>query len=174
MKLDTIDVELVRGKDDRGTPYEVIELILNGEKLKNRTFDPFEFAVPRIKNANWYLMTCSCGIAGCGGYHYGVNIKRRLHTIEWRDHEKDKDTFLKPFYSFNRSQYEAVQEKCMDMIHAIVNEREQAGRPFISEDPDDYDYDRDSIINWYTVEDLNRSVQRYNDFIKKHRSSWSW
>jgi hypothetical protein len=173
MKLDTIDVELQRGTDDRGVPWENIMLILN-ENLVSGTFNAFEFAIPRIKNANWYLMTCSCGSAGCGGYHYGINIKRRLHTVEWRDHERSKDTFPKAFYAFNRHQYEAVQEKVMDMLNAIVNEREQAGRPLVSEDPYDFYYDRDSLIHWYTVEDLNHSIQRYNSFIKKNRSSWSW
>lgn len=64
--------------------------------------------------------------------------------------------------------------KAMDILNAIANEREQAGRPLVSEDPDDWDYDRDSIIHWYTVADLNRSIERYNDFIKKHGESWSW
>lgn len=176
MKLDRIDVELSRGTDDRGVPWEVINLVLNGVKLENNTFDAYEFAVPRYKNANWYLLTCSCGIAGCGGYHFGVNIKRRAHTVEWRDHERDKKTFPKPFYAFNRSEYEAVQEKCLDMLFAIVNEREQAGRPIIGpgEYEYDYDYDRDSIISWYKVEDLKDSIDRYQKYIAKHRSSWAW
>lgn len=176
MKLDTIDVELIRGTRKYGEqdePYEAVVLVLNGERIKG-TFDPFEFAVPRYKNANWYLMTCSCGIAGCGGYHYGINIKRRAHTVEWRDHEPKKDTFPKRFYAFNRSQYEAVQEKALDMIHAIVHEREQTGRPLDGEGEDCYDFDRDQIIHWYSVESLNKSIARYQDFIKRKRSSWSW
>lgn len=171
MKLDRIDVELVRDTyeyDGKTYPNEYIAVLINGERISG-SFDVFEFAVPRIKNANWFLKTCSCGIAGCGGYFEGVNVKRRTMTVEWRDKEPSKDTFPRRFYAFNRSEYEAVQEKALDMMYAVV--RERVGR----EPSDEVDYDlRDNLIPWDSVEALDRSVQRYRDYIEKHRRSWSW
>lgn len=71
----------------------------------------------------------------CTEYHYGVKVKRRAHTVEWRDAEKvgegysKRQTFQKKHYSFNRTQYEAIQDKCLAYLHHIVYEREINGRP---------------------------------------------
>lgn len=78
-----------------------------------------------------------------------------------------RQTFEKRFYAFNRSEYEAVQENCLDMLHAIAHERAQAGRSY------DHDY-RDGIITWYDVASLNYSIKQYQNYIKQHNSSWAW
>lgn len=171
MKLDRIDVELVRDTyeyDGKTYPNEYIALLINGKRIEG-IFDVLEFAVPRIKNANWFIMTCSCGIAGCAGYFEGINVKRRASAVEWRDMEHKKNTFSKPFHAFNRAEYEAAQEKGLDLLYALVRERE--AQPPV----DDVDYKlQDNIIRWDSVEALDKSVARYSDFIEKHRQSWSW
>jgi hypothetical protein len=182
MLLDTIDVELQNGvvKADpekyiyEDYHYTDIVLILNGDVVKG-TFDPFEFAVPRVRQANWFLLSCSCGIAGCGRYHYGVNIKRRAHTVEWRDQEQSDgyskgQTFHKRFFAFNRHEYEAVQEKCLGIMHSIAHEREQT----IAEEDRPEGHDVDNFIPWYTVESFNKSIDRYRQFIAEKNRSWSW
>lgn len=167
MALDQIDVELKRIRFE-GQEFIRIVLILNGEEVKG-TFDPFEFAVPSLRQANWYLMSCSCGIAGCGGYTHGVNVKRRAHTVEWRDKEKSP-TFAKRFYSFDRLAYEAVQEKCMDLMHSVAWEREQTVP--VEEIPEGHDVD--PMIPWYRVKAFNEGIARYQTYIAENKCSWSW
>lgn len=170
MKLDTIDVELVLdevAEDAEEVMYHDswIALLLNGERVRG-TFDAFEFAVPRSKNANWYLMTCSCGIAGCAGYHYGINVKRRLRTVEWHDHETDKVTFAKRFYSFNKYEYEVAQDKCLNLLYAIVNERER-------NNVTDKQLGYNGVIPWLTTERLGQAIDHYQKYIAKNNKSWA-
>lgn len=172
--MDTIDVKIddvVVSRDSDDTELG-ITLILNGEPVAG-SFDPLEFALPRVKNANWYLMTCSCGIAGCAGFATGVNIKRRATTVEWRDDEvKDKNrprkTFPKRFYQFDRIAYEAAQNKCMQLIRDVITSRVAAGI-----DESRYEY-RDNLIPWYTFESLDGAIVRYNEYIAKYGESWAW
>ena len=169
--MDTIDVRLDEGVSDDGPPWEKITLILNGEDVRH-TFDAMELAVPRVKMINVFMRTCSCGIAGCEGLFWGVQVKRRKFTVEWRDQERKGNTFPKRFYSFDRAEYEKAADKAYDLLFQIVHKREVTQRPF--DHPDEYDYDSDSLIPYYRVKDLIVGINTYVKYIHINGTSWSW
>jgi hypothetical protein len=158
--LDTIDVKLNLWEHD-GRPYEGIDLIINGEVIPG-TFDVMYFAVPRIKKVQVYLLTCSCGVAGCAGIWSGVIIKRRAKTVEWRDTDK---SFPKKFYAFDQYYYTAAQDKALVLMRKIAEIRE--ARP-LSKNEDDLDYYYDGILGFRTVEDFEDRVLSVDAWLKRN------
>lgn len=72
------------------------------------------------------VFTCSCGNSGCAGWFYGVDIKNKKHTTEWRvldDKEQRERSGVKRFYSFSRENYDAVCLKCIKLALEIEQKK---------------------------------------------------
>lgn len=63
----------------------------------------------RYNLSNFYPFTCPCGVAGCASIWWGIHVKWRKSSVEWRIKDK-RDGYEKildkMFYSFDRKQYE--------------------------------------------------------------------
>lgn len=125
--MDSIDVELTKYTDTSyNIDHEDIVLVLNGEKVEG-VFDSMGFvATPfRPKNYTDEVLTCGCGHAGCAGIWDGTKIKRRRHTVEWRDIDSG---LPKRFYSFDKTQYDAAVAKTLALLRGIAERREGTDR----------------------------------------------
>lgn len=144
MSLDTIDVGVTPANEKN--LHDAVHLILNGECVKG-TFEPLSLLISsyyRICSID--LLTCSCGSAGCAGIFDGTEVKKRRHTVEWRDIDCG---LPKRFYRFDRKEYEKVVEKSVTLIKDIVSKRV----PVVFTLENEHLYD--PIIPIYTLDGLN-------------------
>ena len=152
MNLDTIDVGITPPTEEN--PHDAVHLILNGECVTG-TFDPLSLLVSsyyRICSID--LMTCSCGSSGCAGVFDGTEVKKRKHTVEWRD----VDCGLpKRFYRFDREEYEKVVEKSVTLVKEIVSNRVPFDLTFENE------HLYDPIIPIYTLDGLNVVLRKIKE-----------
>jgi len=152
MNLDTIDVGVTPANEEN--PHDAVHLILNGECVTG-TFDPLSLLISSYYRICFIdLMTCSCGSSGCAGVFEGTNVKKRKHTVEWRD----VDCGLpKRFYRFDREEYEKVVEKSVTLVKDIVTKR----GPFDLTFENEHLYDE--IIPLYTLDGLNVVLRKIKD-----------
>lgn len=160
-KLDTIDVKL-HSWEHEGRTYERIDLILNGEVVAG-TFDPVEFAVPRVKKAELYIRTCSCGVPGCAGIWGGVIVKRKAKTVEWRDTDT---SFPKKFYAFDQYLYTSVQNKTISLMREIAELRDSRKAKDGDEEWDHYD----GVLRFTNVDQFETDMKRADLWFKSHNT----
>lgn len=149
--LDTIDVGLDERHYGDDQYLEFIYLILNGEAVKG-TFDAYEFGISGLlkssKTRTIEILTCGCGVAGCAGIFEGTRVKRRRHTVEWRDIDCG---LPKRFYNFDRAQYDSTVAKTLQLMRSIAEKREARG----SSDDDFYE----GILHFWTVKGFEDALQ---------------
>lgn len=147
--------------------FESFNLLLNGSKVEDELFDPMEFAVGGLKEQ--FIFTCSCGVAGCAGWHFGVKVKTRKHTVEWRTVRTGNDRTskeLKNFYSFDKTQYDDMRLRVMVALFDLAH-RSQNGEFVDLIDEDDY-----TSIAPKSIEDLKRSIDYRVSFNEDCERDW--
>lgn len=104
-----------------------ISLVIDGQD-SGMTVDYFEFATTTRRIDRQFIFTCTCGVAGCAGWHEGIKVKVRRNTVEWRTidpSELGKYTGpVKTFNSFNRHEYEHAQKRVLELCEEIAAFRE--------------------------------------------------
>lgn len=135
--------------------YPTIKLLLDG-KVIDTPLDSFEFAITIKPIEAKFIFTCSCGVAECAGYHFGIKVKKKRNTVEWKFIDPIEARGVNRFYVFDRYEYEQTQQLVLDLYQKVVEELKAD-----TYSPDELEY----ISHEYnTVEPFNYQVDWYKDF----------
>lgn len=121
--MDTLDftVQLLPSEETTGPELtEQIQLIINGTTI-TPLIDPRALLINR-KISTIDLFTCSCGCPGCAGWHEGIALRYRKHTVEWRlldDATQRGEYGLNRYYCFDKANYADVSDRVLDAMVKI-------------------------------------------------------
>jgi hypothetical protein len=68
--------------------------LLDGVPLMKGVFDAVDLLLHGVGNADTDLYTCSCGVAGCAGFHYEVALREGADFMAWEFPEEPYRTCL--------------------------------------------------------------------------------
>jgi hypothetical protein len=109
---------------EKKTLYVFAELTIDGlSPVKNNedAVDLFELFESVSKDGNYFIFTCSCGVAGCAGYFNGISISTKNEITTWNDVDGGKG------YSFSKSQILDEIKKCYEEILKFKEVAESKG-----------------------------------------------
>lgn len=85
-----------------------IKVILNNKELPHSIFNATEVvSAYEFKNVEFDLFTCSCGVAGCAGFHDYVVHKRSIGKVTWTFPKEDYYKTEQKIYTFNQEQFDS-------------------------------------------------------------------
>ncbi len=154
--LDTIDVQGNVFRQEDGTEFHSIALVLNGEVFE-RAFDAMVFAcVGDTDQEELEIITCSCGVPGCAGIFSGLNVRRWATTVEWNDIDSG---LPKELYCFDAQQYNETVNKTFVLMREIAETREAANLP--------YEEQYDGILSFWNVDGYEKDIVSTNEWFEK-------
>lgn len=161
--------------------HEGFTLLLNGVAVSDELFAPLDFALGGTETEQ-FIFTCSCGCPGCAGWHFGVKVKVRKHTVEWRTKHPGNDlrsSSLRSFYSFDKQQYDQVRARVLVALFDLARRAEQGEFPdLVDEDgPDLVDEDGNDIRAnsdiRSTIQDLVKDIEYGITWRQKYGAGWN-
>lgn len=146
-----------------------LDLLVDGVAPTTNSFDPIEFICASFKLQRTYIFTCSCGNPGCADIHYGINLKQRSRTVEWRDMDSPIN-MTQRFYSFHKNEYKAAQAKCMGLMYEIIKENEAIRKEaLMAGDLDDYfGWNGPTFCELYSESELLSAIKYRQEWIAKY------
>lgn len=157
-----------------------VAVFFNGIKLKHTIFNGCE-VVPasRYDFANFDLFTCSCGVAGCAGFHTAVIQEKTSETVKWIFPNDNSYSVDKIEFEFNRPQFEQEFEKLrtkmleleknnMHLVTCIRDESDYAGSD-VGENRFEVQNRLGETFNWYA--DRYEARQNFNTMLKEKFSN---
>jgi hypothetical protein len=120
-QMNSLDIKLEadHSQVEKGILYLKCSLTIDGVSPLQNHDDDFDLCAlfKSLKTDGSYLIfTCSCGIAGCAGYHEGVHVSIDKETINWKDLDFDKS------YEFATSDF---KNKVEQIYSELLNWRQQ-------------------------------------------------
>lgn len=98
--------------------------VIDGTEYTNQFLDYFGIvASSTTEEAEFYLFTCSCGTAGCAGYHIPMQMKMTESTVTWKAEDKLSEVLGTDTLVFDRSAY----LKAVSDLRATVEAKVGAG-----------------------------------------------
>jgi hypothetical protein len=114
--MDKIFVSAKIEKDEYdGKPYLYTIVEINGNPLVN--YEREEFAIDLValaktvdQDGDFFIITCTCGDAGCAGITEGIHVVREQGTLQWFFPKSREDVEEVRTYTFDAESYIAAIE----------------------------------------------------------------
>ena len=137
-----------------------LTLSLKDETFKNQLLNFVEvLCLIDLHFAEFDLFTCSCGIAGCAGYHYSVVQTVEDGIVTWTFPESGDYKTNKKVYRFDLVSFQKVLKATIKQVKAL--EKEKIYNSLLVRDDSDYvGYEDDGKSQKYSIK---------NKFIKEFK-----
>jgi len=111
--------------------YEVaIELFVNGESLSPFALDALDIVELYYSSraaGSYFIWTCGCGSAECGGIHWGVRVAHDLAVVTWQVATLPFQYGRTGFLTFDKAAYQATTQQLMESCLACLRGYQAAG-----------------------------------------------
>jgi hypothetical protein len=111
--------------------YElVIELFVNGESLSPfalAALDIVELYYSAKEAGSYFIWTCGCGSAECGGIHWGVRVAHDSAVVTWQVATLPFPYSRTGFLTFDKAAYQATTQQLVAGCLAYLRGYRAAG-----------------------------------------------
>jgi hypothetical protein len=138
-----------------------VQVIFNGVALKHNIFNAGP-VVPasRFDFAEFDLFTCSCGIAGCAGFHNQVVQNKTADTVKWTFPDDKSYSVDKLEYEFDRVQFEQEFETLRSKMLELQKEKTHQVT-FIRDENEYFGVDKEGDERFEVKDELTETFEWY-------------
>jgi hypothetical protein len=121
--MNTLTLNLKYRSQDDDAEYWVIEICIDGEILADFDFyttDLGELICSTQAGGEFFIITCTCGVAGCAGIYKGIKVQHAAGNILWN--------VVQPLaqprqFIFERNAYEQAIRDCIRQGQQLIAQR---------------------------------------------------
>lgn len=111
--------------------YELaIELVVNGTSLSQfapPALDIVELYYSARAAGSYFIWTCECGSAECGGIHRGVRVAHDSATVTWEVATLPFQYSYSAFLTFDKAAYQAITKQLAEGCRAYLHGYQAVG-----------------------------------------------
>lgn len=186
--MDTIKFKLTEPTLIEGSNLKCydVKVILNGQQLPHSIFNAAEaLSVYEFKSAEFDLFTCSCGVAGCAGFHDYVLHKKSIGEVIWTFPQEDYYKTDQKVYTFKQEQFDfefkALKEKMLSLEKERVHHETMLSDEGLYEEENSKAvmtaFELQKSLDWWN--NLRTADANFNEFLLKNfpqevQTTFSW
>jgi hypothetical protein len=115
-----------------GKPFLFTIVEINGWPLVDFEHDDLGIDLVELvktidNDGEYYVITCTCGDAGCAGITKGIHVINKHGTFQWLIHNSSKDVEVDRNFTFNAEEYIAAIEHGLIQFLKLKEENPNIG-----------------------------------------------
>jgi hypothetical protein len=126
----TFNLEITQPREAYQFYEVVIELFVNGESLSPfalAALDIVELYYSARAAGSYFIWTCGCGSAECGGIHWGVRVAHDSAVVTWQAVTLPFQYSRAGFLTFDKAAYQTTTRQLVESCLAYLRGYQAAG-----------------------------------------------